>query len=350
MRRRRKYDDILTPREWEVLELVREGLTNEEIADRLGISFGTAKYHVAEVLSKLGVSSRQEAVRLIEEQKPVWAAHPWLSLPGLGSIAKGRTAWRITIGLGAAAAAGSALLLFLALGWLGGESAGDEARRNLSLAVGMDIAPESLRALEQARLNTPYRHTILLAKGELSNLGTEHTLLASLPKVETIAELQAALSYDINLIVIDQSAASEIAGTNFLFEQWQAGRAIMGLNLCFADLPDPQRSTNPDGGLVWEISPTGETRYYDTTNLPQPPSRCSWADAVAQAGHPYLSYLPRRPNLQEMQILQDRGENRFSGGGTGRLDLPAEASCFVRELLSRLDEGTYMDVVPEHCD
>jgi DNA-binding CsgD family transcriptional regulator/dipeptidyl aminopeptidase/acylaminoacyl peptidase len=51
----------LTPREQEVLALLRELLTNEAIADRLGVSFETAKHHVAQVLAKLGVESREEA-------------------------------------------------------------------------------------------------------------------------------------------------------------------------------------------------------------------------------------------------------------------------------------------------
>ncbi|MGE0134087.1 MAG: LuxR C-terminal-related transcriptional regulator [Dehalococcoidia bacterium] len=53
--------DVLTPREWEVWGLLREGLTNAETAGRLGISANTAKYHVAEILGKLGVRSREEA-------------------------------------------------------------------------------------------------------------------------------------------------------------------------------------------------------------------------------------------------------------------------------------------------
>jgi DNA-binding CsgD family transcriptional regulator len=62
MRRgRRPYPDVLTPREQEVLGLIRQGFTNEQIAERLGISFAGARYHVAEILSKLGVSSRREA-------------------------------------------------------------------------------------------------------------------------------------------------------------------------------------------------------------------------------------------------------------------------------------------------
>jgi DNA-binding CsgD family transcriptional regulator len=51
----------LTPRQEEVLELVREGLTNPEIAQRLGISPDGAKFHVSEIITKLGVTSRREA-------------------------------------------------------------------------------------------------------------------------------------------------------------------------------------------------------------------------------------------------------------------------------------------------
>src|SRR5437870_6830580 len=60
-RGRRPHPDILTPREWEVLDLLRERLTNEQIAERLGITLDGAKYHVSEILSKLGVATREEA-------------------------------------------------------------------------------------------------------------------------------------------------------------------------------------------------------------------------------------------------------------------------------------------------
>jgi Tol biopolymer transport system component/DNA-binding CsgD family transcriptional regulator len=68
-RGRPPYPDVLTPREQEVLALIREGLTNEQIGVRLGISEHGAKYHVAEILSKLGVSSRQEAARWAQPQR-----------------------------------------------------------------------------------------------------------------------------------------------------------------------------------------------------------------------------------------------------------------------------------------
>jgi len=51
----------LTPREQEVLDLVGEGLTNREIADRLYIEVGTVKNHVHNILQKLEVNSREDA-------------------------------------------------------------------------------------------------------------------------------------------------------------------------------------------------------------------------------------------------------------------------------------------------
>ena len=56
------YD--LTEREQEVLVLMVEGLSNPDIAERLVVSRSTVKFHVSNVLSKLGASSRTEAVSL----------------------------------------------------------------------------------------------------------------------------------------------------------------------------------------------------------------------------------------------------------------------------------------------
>jgi DNA-binding NarL/FixJ family response regulator len=52
----------LTPRETEVLQLLADGLTNKAIAQQLGISEHTVKFHVNAILGKLGVQSRTEAV------------------------------------------------------------------------------------------------------------------------------------------------------------------------------------------------------------------------------------------------------------------------------------------------
>ena len=54
----------LTSREWEVLELLRDGLSTMEIADTLFISQATARSHIAAILKKLRVPDRKAAVRL----------------------------------------------------------------------------------------------------------------------------------------------------------------------------------------------------------------------------------------------------------------------------------------------
>jgi DNA-binding NarL/FixJ family response regulator len=52
----------LTSRELEVLQLLVEGVSNKGIAERLGISEHTAKFHVNSILGELGAQNRTEAV------------------------------------------------------------------------------------------------------------------------------------------------------------------------------------------------------------------------------------------------------------------------------------------------
>jgi DNA-binding CsgD family transcriptional regulator/catechol 2,3-dioxygenase-like lactoylglutathione lyase family enzyme len=54
------YPDILTPAEWQAVEGIRHGMTNRQLAARLGVSVDAIKYHVANALQKLGFSSRTE--------------------------------------------------------------------------------------------------------------------------------------------------------------------------------------------------------------------------------------------------------------------------------------------------
>lgn len=55
--------ESLTAREIDVLELVAQGLSNKEAADRLGISDQTVKFHLASISGKLGAANRTDAVR-----------------------------------------------------------------------------------------------------------------------------------------------------------------------------------------------------------------------------------------------------------------------------------------------
>src|SRR6185503_21348012 len=58
-RGRPPHDDILTPAEWRVVEAVRHGLGNRAIAERQGVSLDAVKFHVANVLAKLGLENRK---------------------------------------------------------------------------------------------------------------------------------------------------------------------------------------------------------------------------------------------------------------------------------------------------
>ncbi len=57
-------DFDLTDREKDILALMAEGLPNDEIASRLVVSQSTVKFHVSNILSKLGCTSRTEAVAM----------------------------------------------------------------------------------------------------------------------------------------------------------------------------------------------------------------------------------------------------------------------------------------------
>ena len=100
-RGRPPHPDILTPREWEVLDLLRQSLTNDQIAQRLGVSPATAKYHVSEIITKLGVATREEAaawdgehLRQFRQRVPRWAI-----VAGMGAAAVVLAAGLIALGL-----------------------------------------------------------------------------------------------------------------------------------------------------------------------------------------------------------------------------------------------------------
>lgn len=57
---------VLTPRQMAVGALLKDGLRNQDIADRLGISVHTVRRHMEQVFRRLGVSDREAASALIE--------------------------------------------------------------------------------------------------------------------------------------------------------------------------------------------------------------------------------------------------------------------------------------------
>ena len=76
--RREEHDlrKLLTEREQEVLQGLFEGLTNKEIATRLGVSEASAKATIQELFSKAGVRTRSQLVRIaIERYSSEWLHH-----------------------------------------------------------------------------------------------------------------------------------------------------------------------------------------------------------------------------------------------------------------------------------
>jgi DNA-binding NarL/FixJ family response regulator len=67
----RQWMPRLTAREREILDLVAEGRTNAEIAERLWLSLGTVRKHLNNVYSKLGVHTRTAAAAFVRERRLV---------------------------------------------------------------------------------------------------------------------------------------------------------------------------------------------------------------------------------------------------------------------------------------
>ncbi len=112
----------MTPRQREVIELLAKGHTNGEIAERLGISLLRAKWHVRELMDRVGVESRDELAEWWERERSV-------------GVRVGRAVRALFGGglmkLGAAAGTGAVILAAAAVvvgfGALGSGSASDES-------------------------------------------------------------------------------------------------------------------------------------------------------------------------------------------------------------------------------
>ena len=114
---RPSFELHLTPKQREVLRLIECGKTNFEIAQTLGVSLEGAKYHVSEILGKLQVNSREEAVRAWREyNRPTARLHRAFS--GIAALPLLKAALAVAIAI----PAGAVVVVIVALARANGAS------------------------------------------------------------------------------------------------------------------------------------------------------------------------------------------------------------------------------------
>jgi DNA-binding CsgD family transcriptional regulator len=116
-------------RQRQVLDLLAEGKTNAEIADRLGITADGVKWHISELLGETGLADRQALARWWVEERAQRRQPAFLPLwPPLPRVAIGSSA--------------AAVVLVIVTGWLlWGQGSGDGEHLPLPEAASADVAP-----------------------------------------------------------------------------------------------------------------------------------------------------------------------------------------------------------------
>ncbi|MBE0608769.1 MAG: hypothetical protein IH609_05280 [Dehalococcoidia bacterium] len=198
---RKRHPEPLTPAEQRVLEEVRTGATNPEIAIRLGLSINTVKYHVANMLAKTGLDDRRELRQwcMPREGTSNW----WLR----GAVALG--------GLVVVVAAVVAIGLFV----------GDDGQRDIGVWVAYSPGP---------RTSTLPQRIIVreLISGEEHQLASQDGWLLHAPQWSPTGDHLLALESDSNggpnrVVVFDRS-------------NWRRSEAVTGA-FSAAWSPDGQR-------------------------------------------------------------------------------------------------------------
>jgi uncharacterized protein YjbI with pentapeptide repeats/DNA-binding CsgD family transcriptional regulator len=137
-------------REREVLDLIARGHTNGEIAEDLGISFATAKWHVSELITKLGVSSREEVAAYWRRERG-----PRRSIGRLLHAVAGLSALKV--------AAGGATVAGLAV--VGGAAWGTFAGGNATPNAALAAAAASLATATPTATPTPPSPALAFTSG-----------------------------------------------------------------------------------------------------------------------------------------------------------------------------------------
>jgi len=108
-RGRPPYPDVLTPAEWRVLEEIRDGRSNPEIAERLGLSRNTVKTHISSMLGKLDLRDRDQLAAwrgkpMVARARRSFVLAPfgWLTAKAVGVVAVTAVVGALLIGFAVA--------------------------------------------------------------------------------------------------------------------------------------------------------------------------------------------------------------------------------------------------------
>ena len=230
MTRRSPEPDILTPREHEVLALLREGLTNPQIAERLSITLDGAKYHVSEILSKLGVSGREEAARWDPSERPWWASS---AVPLVWSWRRGNVSWLATGVAGITGVLVVAGIVLLTWGLLRTDGEAAESSGGSSLQI--EPTATAGRSSEETLLLTDKRSRLSICVDRADEPGVDVAVdVADVDAVETA--LVTGFSsldripdeYQEHVIISGCPTTSEVLGTRVVFPGLSAPRVDDG--------------------------------------------------------------------------------------------------------------------------
>ena len=219
MGRVRPYGHVgtLTTREREVFDLVREGLTNPQIAERLNMSLETVKHHVSQILSKLGASSREEIV--------AWTGEPPTS--------------RWTLALVVLAAGGAAIIAAVVAGlallaWGVTQSGGGDSASTGSLSSIVNGAVYYL---------PPNDGSPEIASADLVQQ-------AGIKVVASGDDLFSLAPNDYIAVIIDKTRFAEV-NHNWLLKQKLAGKVIGGARINMNDLLQMLDANASSPGSAW---------------------------------------------------------------------------------------------------
>jgi DNA-binding CsgD family transcriptional regulator len=278
--------DVLTPREWEVLCLIREGLTNPQIAQRLGVTDSAAKFHVSEILSKLGVKSRQEAADWPSKRQQKCSFVPLPFLTGIRRKFRFETILRMSSASAIAVAGAGFLLLALGVASMNRGAATDDLVAQAQREAGLpDLA---------------YGRGLLFAQEPLTQYVDKYqatrkyaspaSLLAMIPSAQDAQSLASQITGDTTAIILDRTSFQSL-DQGFLRAQLRAGISIIGLNVtayeimvatgfeefAFAEAPYAEKRRESPAAHFYPGVGAGDEPFYSTLS-------------VTPIGAPYFRY------------------------------------------------------------